>query len=158
MAQQLRTHAAWAELRQQRQPRGTASGQAPAATPHVASPPLPPFADADRPAQARQQMPLQMPQQTPQQALPAMIAHAAQGPAARPERSTPGIAGGPPRSDLVTAHQTVAAPAPATLHIGRIDITVQAPAPAPATAARAAASAAPSADSAYLSRHYLRRL
>lgn len=47
-------------------------------------------------------------------------------------------------------------PAPTTLHIGRIDIMVQAP--PPATPAAPARSPAPATDSAYLSRHYLRRL
>ena len=49
--------------------------------------------------------------------------------------------------------RSAAPSAPATLHIGRIDITVQAPA-----AGAPARSPAPVADSAYLSRHYLRRL
>jgi hypothetical protein len=52
-----------------------------------------------------------------------------------------------------SAARSAAPPAPATLHIGRIDITVQAPA-----AGAPARSPAPVADSAYLSRHYLRRL
>ncbi|WP_211372933.1 hypothetical protein [Ideonella dechloratans] len=54
---------------------------------------------------------------------------------------------------LPPAARSAAPPAPATLHIGRIDITVQAPAP-PAPAR----NPAPAVDSAYLSRHYLRRL
>ncbi|WP_022981763.1 hypothetical protein [Ideonella sp. B508-1] len=54
---------------------------------------------------------------------------------------------------VASAARSAAPSAPATLHIGRIDITVQAPPPA-----APARSPAPAADSAYLSRHYLRRL
>ena len=59
-----------------------------------------------------------------------------------------------------SAARSAAPPAPATLpatlHIGRIDITVQAPPPAAPVAPTR--NPAPAADSAYLSRHYLRRL
>lgn len=61
-----------------------------------------------------------------------------------------------PSATFPSAARRAAPPAPATLHIGRIDITVQAPPPpAPVAPSR---SPAPAADSAYLSRHYLRRL
>lgn len=61
----------------------------------------------------------------------------------------------PPSTSVAVppAARSAAPSAPATLHIGRIDITVQAPAPA-----APARSPAPAADNAYLSRHYLRRL
>ena len=139
-ARQQRTRAAWAELQQGRGGLDEADGPEAARAAHAAmtnvaaSPEAASHAAWDaRPTPAQPATP-----QAPM-GIPAMPGR----PRPADPAPTPAARGAPP-------------PAPATLHIGRIDITVQAPPPAaPAAPAR---NPAPVADSAYLSRHYLRRL
>lgn len=144
-ARQQRTRAAWAELQQERGSPLRVEGLDGPGAAHAAR-----IATTDA---------------TPSPEATAHAAGAGQPTAPQPvtpqsQKDMPTMTGrqrptdpGASSAAATSAARSAAPPAPATLHIGRIDITVQAPA-----AGAPARSPAPVADSAYLSRHYLRRL
>lgn len=144
-ARQQRTRAAWAELQQERgSPLRTEGLDGPGAAhaARIATADAAPSPEATAHAAGDGRPPPPRPV-TPQalKDMPTMTG--------RQRPTDPGASS----AAATSAARSAAPPGPATLHIGRIDITVQAPA-----AGAPARSPAPVADSAYLSRHYLRRL